>query len=266
MHPLHIAIAPADYLRASGEVFAVFDQQDSGNLSYGVAIAGERWFVKTAGLPGDVRRLDHAGRVALLRNAVRVAATPHRALAPLRAVIESPHGPMLVYDWCAGELVGTPAARRGDPDSAFQRFRALPLATLCGALDTIFELHAELARAGWVASDFYDGCLLHDFATGELRVIDLDSYRDAPFANDMGRMFGSTRFMAPEEFELGARIDHATTAFALGRAGLVVLGEGRAFRGSPAQLAVLETASAPERERRHAGPEALLAAWRAASP
>jgi hypothetical protein len=32
-----------------------------------------------------------------------------------------------------------------------------------------------------------------------MQVVDLDNYRDAPFINHMGRMFGSTRFMAPEE-------------------------------------------------------------------
>ena len=48
-------------------------------------------------------------------------------------------------------------------------------------------------------------------------MVDLDSYRDPPFANDMGRMFGSDRFMAAEEYELGARIDERTTVFTMGR-------------------------------------------------
>ncbi len=33
----------------------------------------------------------------------------------------------------------------------------------------------------------------------------------------MGRMFGSTRFMASEEFELGALIDEQTNVFVMGR-------------------------------------------------
>jgi hypothetical protein len=33
----------------------------------------------------------------------------------------------------------------------------------------------------------------------------------------MGRMFGSRRFMVPEEFELGAPLDQRTTVFTLGR-------------------------------------------------
>jgi len=42
-----------------------------------------------------------------------------------------------------------------------------------------------------VAGDLYDGCLIVDFESLALRVIDLDSYRRGPSTNDMGRMFGS---------------------------------------------------------------------------
>src|SRR5688572_28558894 len=118
--------AIATYL--GGPVFAVFDAQDSGNVSYGVEVAGQKYFVKTAGDPANRSCvLDHAARVALLRNAVDVARScTHRCLPALQRVIESPAGPLLVYDWIAGELVGVPRARRDDPTSAYQRLRALP--------------------------------------------------------------------------------------------------------------------------------------------
>src|SRR5438067_2020576 len=59
--------------------------------------------------------------------------------------------------------------------------------------------------------------LLVDFTSGALKVVDIDGYRRGPSVNDMGRMFGSTRYMAPEEFELGAVLDQRTTVFTLGR-------------------------------------------------
>lgn len=68
-----------------------------------------------------------------------------------------------------------------------------------------------------MAVDFYDGAMIYDFATQALRLIDLDHHRDQPFTNEMGRMFGSTRFMAPEEFELGAIIDEVMNVFTMGR-------------------------------------------------
>src|SRR6266542_2229805 len=124
-----IDCAPDEHLRDVGAIFAVFDQQDSGNLSYGVETDGGRYFVKTAGRPDlDLPHL-HEQRVALLRNAARIGeAYRHPALPVLHRVIESPHGPMLVYDWVDGELLGVPRAAREEPASAFQRFRDLPIA------------------------------------------------------------------------------------------------------------------------------------------
>ena len=61
MHALlgrdRIEDTPEAFLRAIGRVFAVFDEQDSGNVSYGVEVGGERWFVKCAGDPADPRPL-----------------------------------------------------------------------------------------------------------------------------------------------------------------------------------------------------------------
>jgi serine/threonine protein kinase len=263
---------PEQYLRSVGTVFAEFGAltQDSGNVSYGVQIGAERYFVKTAGRPDDSRRfLNHGARVALLRNAVRLSESCHHPTLPrLYRVIESPSGPLLVYQWLDGELVGTPRARRDDPESAFQRFRRLPAATIQGRLDAVFDLHHELAGAGWIAVDFYDGSLIYDFKSRRLGIVDLDMYREAPFRNEMGRMFGSTRFMAPEEFELGALIDERTNVFVMGRTALVFLSDGTlnadAFRGTRDLFEVVARACEPERSRRYDSMAAFYSAWRAA--
>ena len=264
---------PGEYLRSVGAVFAEFgtDTQDSGNVSYGVQVGEAHYFVKTAGLPDDpLPALDHAGRVALLRNAVRLSASVRHPILPeLLGVIESPDGPMLVYPWLDGELLGASRAMRDDPRSAFQRFRHLPEPTVRSCLDAVFDLHVHLSAAGWVASDFYDGSLLYHFAAGRLRAIDLDLYHDGPFVNEVGRMFGSTRFMAPEEFERGARIGDQTTVFVMGRTALVFLSDGTldpdAFRGPRALFDVVARACQPDRARRFASMAAFHRAWRAAT-
>jgi len=221
-----IAQEPETFVRRYAVVVAEFGHltQDSGNLSWLVEVGDERFFVKTAGrdspLPSGAPapHLDHEGRVRLLRNAVALAVScRHPALARLRNLIESPLGPVLVYDAAPGELVGVPAESRSDPASAYQRFAHLPADRLLEVFDVLIDLHVALAAAGWVAGDLYDGCLIVDFPTTSLTVIDLDSYRRCPSVNDMGRMFGSTRFMAPEELELGAVIDERTTTYTLGR-------------------------------------------------
>jgi serine/threonine-protein kinase len=219
---------PEGFLREAGRIFSKFDErtQDSGNVSYGVKVEGVRFFVKTAGAPTGKAFLRHAERVLWLRNAVRVnGALRDRALPRLLNSIESPHGPMLVYEWAPGDLIGVPSARRSDPASAFRRFKSLPLHELGSALSSLFRIHTELCARGWIACDFYDGAMIYDFASRRLSLVDLDMYRDAPFLNEMGRMFGSTRFMAPEEFERGATIDESTTIFTMGRCIDVFLGE-----------------------------------------
>ena len=221
-----IAEHPGTFVCRHGTIVAEFGHfsQDSGNVSWLVDTAAGRLFVKTAGSPDQqppgarVPYFDHAARVRLLRNAIELASScRHPALGQLLNVIESPTGPVLVYACAAGALVGVARERRADPASAYQRFAHLPADRLLGIFDVLLDLHAALADAGWVACDLYDGCLVVDFATGRLTVVDLDNYRRGPSTNDMGRMFGSTRFMAPEEFELGAPIDVRTTVFNLGR-------------------------------------------------
>jgi serine/threonine-protein kinase len=247
MFPGEIDVQPSTYLEHLGTIFARFaaDRQGSGNVSYGVQAADARYFVKTAGDPADTSPyLDFDGRVALLRNAAKLASVVHPLLPTLHAVIESPCGPLLVYDWRDGEHLGT---ERNETSSAHQRFRALPVEEIVAALNALYDLHADLDAAGWVAGDFYDGSLLYDFERRQLTVLDLDSYQHGPYRNTMGRMFGARRFMAPEEFSLGAPIDTRTTAYVLARAGLIFLSDASldraAFRGSDAQYAVLQEAT-----------------------
>lgn len=265
---LSITQSPADYLHGIGDIFALFNTQDSGNISYGVAVNGVRYFVKTAGDPTDSRPyLAHEQRVALLRNAVVLAqSVAHPTLCQLQQVIESPQGPLLVYEWVDGELIGVPRAQRDDPASAYQRFRALPVAELLSALDLIYDLHAHLAATGWVAVDFYDGCLLYDFSRQTVRIMDLDTYHQGPFVNAMGRMFGSSRFMAPEEFQRGATIDQRTTVFTMGRTAALFLADGSlervAFRGNDALHAVVQRACQAERNERFATMSEFYTDWR----
>jgi serine/threonine-protein kinase len=267
-----IDVSPDVYLDEIGEVVARFDQrtQDSGNRSYGVVVEGERHFVKTAGAPDDKRwHLDHAGRTALLHNAIELARScSHPALPSLRNVFDSPHGPALVYEWAEGELIRVRAARRDDPESSFQRFRRLPSDEILAALDTVYDLHRELAARGWIAGDFYDGTLIYDFDRRVMHVVDLDSYHRGPLTNEVGRMFGSTRFMAPEEFQLGAPIDERTTVFTLGRTAAVLLADGTLdrgpFRSSDALHAIVARACRDARDGRYASVAAFVEAWRAA--
>ncbi|MCH1866920.1 hypothetical protein [Nocardioides sp. CFH 31398] len=240
-----------DEARRRGEVFATFAAQDSGHISFGVRDArGRRWFVKTS--------LDAA---ALRRTALLHAEASHPALLEVVEHEETESGAVLVQPWFDGELLRAPAGRRDHPAEAFARFRALPLPRLHAALDTVVDLHVVLEAAGWVAGDLYDGSLMHAFGAGRTVVVDLECYRRGPWVNDVGRLPGSTRFMAPEENRRGAVVDHRTTVFVLGRVLDVFL---PSERRSEAVATVVRAATFDDPADRLPSVAHLAARWRAA--
>ena len=265
-HPLleveRLEIPVEHHLEASGEVFATFLQQDSGYRSYGVMIDDQRWFVKASWRDDAAEPLQ---RAVVLHRAVA-----HRHVIPLRHVIVTPAGLALVYPWVDGEvLYGAPVdpSRRRDPAGPHARFRALPVPEVVAAVDAIFDAHLAMVATGFVAVDLYDGCFIYDFARRHVWLCDLDEYRPGPFVVDADRLPGSTRFVAPEEWQRGAQIDERTTVFNLGRCALVLLDEGDdegRFRGPADAAAVLARATRPDPRDRHQTLRAFVDDWRAA--
>ncbi|MDX3383553.1 serine/threonine protein kinase [Streptomyces niveiscabiei] len=251
-HPLldidDVPVPLESYLPGIGEVFRRFaaPAQDSGCTSYGVRLpGGERWFVKTPTTPEACGTLERAWR---FHRAVR-----HPAIVPQVHRL----GAAVVMPWRDGGLLYAPEHRAS--------FRRLPLPEIHRALDTLLDAHLAVEAAGWQAVDFYDGALLYDFRREALHLIDLDEYRPSPFRLDADRLPGSRRFMAPEEWRRGARIDARTTVYVLGRALRLLLDAGdgeRAWRGTPAQSAVLERATREAPGERFADVRELAAAWR----
>ena len=94
----------ADLLRRefadpAGRIFARFDEQDSGNVSFGVEAHGAHYFVKTAGAPDAIGLpLAHADRLALLGNTERLArSVSHSALTRFIRSCHCAWGRALVY-------------------------------------------------------------------------------------------------------------------------------------------------------------------------
>ena len=211
-----------DVLADTGEIFAVFDEntQDSGNISFGWIFQEQRYFAKTAGYQdagGSINTF--ARRCHWLRQAASLAQTCSHPLLPAfhGTIDEVIACPLLLYGWRSGELVRVGAEQRDNPDASYQRFLHLPWQHRIAAMDKLLQLHAQLDTLGYVIVDLYDGSLLYDFTSHQLTLIDLDMYHLGPITNDLGRWWGSSRFMAPEEFEQDALIDACTSVFTLGR-------------------------------------------------
>jgi serine/threonine-protein kinase len=271
-HPLlsvhEVADALEPYLAGTGRVFTEIRGHDSGNTSFGVEVNGERWFVK------------HATRdqgVLTLQSAIRFhGAVQHRRIVPMRGWLKTSDGLAVVHPWIDAEVLYDTLQRdslpRDNPRSALARFRNLPIAEIVAALDGIIEAHDEVARQSFVAVDFYDGALMYDFKAQSIHLMDLDSYRPGPYVLERERQFGSTRFMAPEEWRRGATITEATTVYTLGRTAFVFLSAGLkgkderdSWRASSGLYEVARRATAAEPEARYATVPALMAAWQEAA-
>ena len=234
-----IEVPSQEFLESAGRITHRFGQhtQDSCNVSYIVVVANQCYFVKTAGAPtytDPLRGFDQ--RVEWLRNAVRLRKSCDHSLLPtLHNTIESADGPLLVYDGVAGHLL---RGSKTDPTSPYNRFRSMPVERILSTLDKIYDVHAQLSNLGWVMVDFYDGTVIYDFPTEAVHLIDLDMYHRGPLTNTLGRWWGSSRFMAPEEFEKDAVLDDRTSVFTLGKSAAVFLSDTTLarspFRGSEA--------------------------------
>lgn len=253
-------------LRRAGPIVHAYRQQDSGCCSYVVETTTGRVFVKAA--------LTEAGRRSLLRAESVHAAIRHPALPPLLNVFAAIEGPVHVYESVPGEVLYDYTTMDGDrgrsaPTSAHARFRALPVCRILDTLDVIYDLHNRVAAAGLIAVDFYDGCVLYDFSEHRTWICDIDEYRPGPFRLTAERLPGSGRFMAPEEFVRGSMIDQRTNVFALGRAAVVLLGDGdldsNAWRGTEPMRDVLRRATNPWPEARYPTVLAFAKAWAAVS-
>lgn len=154
---------------------------------------------------------------------------------------------MLVYGWSDGEHLGTCSAARDDPTFSVPSLPCPASRRDPHGTRRALRPPPVAQPGGWVEGDFYDGALMYHFTARRPTVMDLDSYRLGVYRNDMGRTFGSTRFMAPEELELDAVIDDRTTVFVMGRTALVLLSDGSldpaSFGGSGASSTSFEQPS-----------------------
>lgn len=257
---LHATLGTAvDWPATLGTVFTVLDQQDSGNVSFGVDLSHSRLFVKCSTTPAATATLHGALR---LHRAVQ-----HPAIvAPVASAAFADGSVAVVHPWHDGEVLSSPRGHAGRAArfSAWSRFRVLPQARVRAAIDTLLAAHVAVEAAGFVAVDLYDASLLYDFRRQVLRLVDLDEYRPGPFVLDADRLPGSSRFMAPEELVRGARIDTRTTVFVLGRAIRLLLDatdtESR-FRGTSMELDLVRRATAAEPGERYGSVVELAEAW-----
>ena len=219
------------WLKNLGDVFCVFDQQDSGNISFGLENNNKKFFVKFAGAKPEDFSGNPKDAIDRLINAIPVyKQLEHPHLIKLIDHFRIENGYAVVFEWFEGECLHSHwtfggMAKYTNPRSPFYRFKNLEIEKRLDTLDTIFAFHAYVESQGFVAVDFYDGSILYDFEKNETKICDIDFYRKSPSVNDLGEHFwGSNRTKSPEEYELASPIDSITNVFTMGAIAFGLLG------------------------------------------
>jgi serine/threonine-protein kinase len=97
---------------------------------------------------------------------------------------------------------------------------------------------------------------MYDFDTNTTTICDIDFYAKSPFTNEMGRMWGSSRFMSPEEYRKGDVIDEVTNVFTMGAVAFEILGDNHnrtieTWKASERLFDVARKATSQAREDRY---------------
>ena len=247
-----------------GRVFKVFPHQDSGNICFGTVRDGERFFLKFAGAPTERYEGNIADAVANLKKAAgNYTALRCPLLIELVEEMEVAGGYLMVFRWTDGVCMG-----KMYPESR-ARFFTLPLEKRQRVFLDILDFLQMTAERGYTPVDFYDGSILYDFEQEKTVICDIDFFEKTPYVNTMGRMWGSARFMAPEEFTLGAPVDEVTNVFLAGAMAFSLFG-GETDRSRDLWVlhdeayAVALRAVAEDREDRYQSLAEFRAAWKAA--
>ena len=248
------------FLKKYGSVFKVFDGQDSGNICFGVRDGERRLFVKFAG----AQTAEYDGSPADAAERLRSVVSLYRDIKSEKLIKfvtaeEIGGGFALVFEWTEGKCMARmyPDDHRFIMDLSVQK-KLLIFSDIIAFMD-------DIQRQGYQAIDFYDGSIMFDDKTNKTTICDIDFFRKKPCVNNMGRMWGSARFLSPEEYVRGETLDEITNVFTLGKMGFSLFTDSdedfSAFPLSRAHYDVLRKASGEDRADRYPSVKEFSDAW-----
>ena len=249
-----------EFIHQYGKVFKVFDDQDSGNLCFGVTKGDHRYFVKFAGAPTYPYQGNPRDAITRLKEAEPIYRDlAHPSLIKLVDAGPAGDGFVLVFEW-----VDAICAHPMYPQD-HRRFLQLPLGTKLGIFHDVLEFHGHVAEKGYVAIDFYDGSIMWDPANRRTVICDIDFYRPSP-AVGSENLWGSPRFLSPEEHTPGARVDEVTNVYTMGATAFALFSDSDRSRESwplnPRLYDLATSATSPDRATRPQSIRQFQAEWR----
>ena len=143
----------------------------------------------------------------------------------------------------------------------------MPIEKKIQAFEDILSFHAHVAANGYVAIDFYDGSILYDYKNANVVICDIDFYQKSPYVGEMG-LWGSSRFVSPEECTPGAVMDEVTMVYTMGATAFSIFSDydrlPEAWTLNKNLYEVVKKAVSDDRSQRQQSIEQLIEEWRAA--
>ena len=251
------------FLAKYGTVFKVFDAQDGGNVCFGVEKDCKRYFVKFAGAPQARYDGKIEDAITRLKASVQVYQDigEHPGLIRYIGAEEIGGSFAVIFEWSDALGIGRmyPLQHR--------RFMALPIEKRLRVFEDILAFQSFVSARGYVAIDFYDGSIMYDFDNENTVICDIDFYQKIPYRGDMG-LWGSTRFVSPEECTQGEIMDEITNVYTMGATAFCLFADSdrspEKWPLSPAPYGVVKRAVSDERSERQQSISQLIEEWNAA--
>lgn len=251
------------FLSEYGKVFKVFDEQSSGNISFGIVNGDRRYFLKFAGAQPEMYNNEPADAVDRLKYATQVYQDlKHPNLIKFIKAEEIGDGYAALFEW--EDAIGIEPLYSPE----YIRFMEMPTENKTQAFEEIMGFHAYIASKGYVAIDFYDGSILYNYDYNKVIICDIDFYQKSPYIGDLGIICGSVRFSSPEERESGAIMDEITNVYTMGAIAFMLFSSSdrspEAWTLNMALYDVAKKAVSDDRNLRQQSIAELIAEWRAA--
>lgn len=248
------------FLQKYGEVFKVFDDQDSGNICFGMEKGDKKYFVKFAGAPTAEYTGNPTDAITRLKHTIPIYNDiRHKNLIKYLYSEEIGNGFAMVYDWVDGKCMGRMYLEE------HISIMKLPICDKNCIFDAILSFLQHVVSVGYVAVDFYDGSIMYDEISQTVTMCDIDFFQKSPYINSMGKMWGSPRFISPEECKLGATIDEITNVFTIGQMAFSLYTDSNRSREvwplSEEKFNVLQKAISESRDERFSSIIDFCKAW-----
>lgn len=219
------------WLKNYGKVFCVFDQQDSGNICFGVDDGENKKFIKYAGAKTINYKGDLEEAINRLKKSVKIYEDlQHDNLIKIIEHFQINNGYALIFEWVNGDNLHphwkfNTYEKHNNINSPYFKHKHMNMKNRIESINKIFEFHKYVEEKGYVAIDLYDGSIMYDDKNHVTKICDIDLYNKGYLVNETGEEFwGSKRFKSPEEKTKSMIIDNKTNVYNLGALAFGLLG------------------------------------------